>query len=111
MKAQRAKAGRQQRIDGARASVSVQQIAVVGLITRGLQWLQARRLRGPQGRRLQLCATVPLGEKRFVSIVECDGQQFLIGGGAGNVCLLAHLSSPQATKFPAFTTIAQEGPR
>ena len=74
----------------------------VGLLTRALLWFQTRRRLAGLPRRLKLCATVPLGEKRFVSIIECDGLQFLIGGGAENVSLLAQLN---AVKVAAPTPI------
>ncbi len=55
-------------------------------------WLQRReavsRLQG-KGRRLQVQETVQLGEKRFVAILRVDGEQFLIGGSAAGVQLLA----------------------
>jgi hypothetical protein len=63
-----------------------------GLLSRGLRWIQARNLARKSTSRLQVRATVALGEKRFVSVIECDGFQFLIGGGATNVSLLAQLS-------------------
>lgn len=51
------------------------------------------RLRGLRSRprRLRLCEMLPLGERRFVAVIECDQQQFLIGGSATQVQLLANL--------------------
>jgi flagellar biogenesis protein FliO len=43
-------------------------------------------------RRLRVAETVSLGEKRFVSIVQVDGAQFLIGGSATEIQLLANLN-------------------
>jgi flagellar biogenesis protein FliO len=40
---------------------------------------------------LQVAETVSLGEKRFVAVIKVDGREFLIGGGATNVALLAQL--------------------
>lgn len=42
-------------------------------------------------RRLKVAETVSLGEKRFVSIVQVDGEQFLVGGSSSNIVLLAKL--------------------
>ena len=42
-------------------------------------------------RRLRLCESLSLGEKRFVAVVQFETQQFLIGGGPGSVSLLARL--------------------
>ena len=43
-------------------------------------------------RRLRVAETVSLGEKRFVAVIQIDGLQYLIGGGATNVALLAQLN-------------------
>jgi flagellar biogenesis protein FliO len=40
---------------------------------------------------LRVCETVPLGEKRFVAIVEAVGERFLIGGTANSLAVLARL--------------------
>lgn len=42
-------------------------------------------------RRLRLCESVSLGEKRLVAVVEYERQRFLIGGSAQSVNLLARL--------------------
>jgi flagellar biogenesis protein FliO len=39
---------------------------------------------------------VSLGEKRFVAVIQIDGSQYLVGGGATNVALLAHLSGTES---------------
>lgn len=52
--------------------------------------LQSRQTR----KRLRVCETVSLGEKRFVAVVEVDGLQFLVGGAAGSVATLARLEHP-----------------
>jgi len=89
----------------------IRQAAPVGLLSRALLWLQARSQTARRPRRLQLCATVALGEKRFVSIIECDGQQFLIGGGAGTVSLLAQLPDAVDASLPLPTPIRAAGAR
>jgi len=54
--------------------------------------LQSRQAR----KRLRVCETVSLGEKRFVAVVEVDGEQFLVGGASGSVATLARLEpSPE----------------
>jgi flagellar biogenesis protein FliO len=45
---------------------------------------------------LQVGATVSLGEKRFVAVIQIDGLEFLIGGGATNVALLAQLNKKES---------------
>ena len=42
-------------------------------------------------RRLRLCESVSLGEKRLVAVVEYDQQKFLVGGSAQSISLLARL--------------------
>jgi flagellar biogenesis protein FliO len=40
---------------------------------------------------LKVAETVSLGEKRFVTILQVDGEQFLVGGSPSNIVLLARL--------------------
>jgi hypothetical protein len=47
---------------------------------------------------LKIAETVSLGEKRFVSILEVDGEQFLVGGSPANIVLLARLE-PKAETY------------
>lgn len=61
-----------------------------------LQRLGGLPLLGAKTRRLKVCETVSLGEKRFVSIVEVDGVSLLVGGGSGNVALLTPLKDQPA---------------
>lgn len=63
----------------------------IGLLSRAWRWIQARRRSRSSTRRLQVEASVSLGEKRFVAVIQVDGLQFLIGGAATNVVLLAKL--------------------
>jgi hypothetical protein len=60
-------------------------------------WHRLRRgLRPRQSRkRLRVCETVSLGEKRFVAVIQVDGEQFLVGGSPSSVSTLAHLNRPQ----------------
>lgn len=52
-------------------------------------------LRFRPARRLRLGETLNLGERRTVSIVECDGQSFLIGSTNASIVLLAQLAPGQ----------------
>lgn len=47
-------------------------------------------------RRLSVAETVSFGDKGFVSIVQVDGEQFLIGGSPSNMVLLARLEPDAA---------------
>ncbi len=42
-------------------------------------------------RRLRLCEMLPLGEKRFVAVVEYGPQKFLLAGTPQNISLLRYL--------------------
>lgn len=44
-------------------------------------------------RRLRLCEMLPLGEKRFVAVVEYGSQKFLLAGTPQNISLLRHLDA------------------
>lgn len=57
-------------------------------------------------RRLRIAETVSFGEKRFVSILQVDGEQFLVGGSSSNISLLAKLESEQgATRDDLFESV------
>jgi Flagellar biosynthesis protein, FliO len=60
-------------------------------------WKFARRqLASRQSRkRLRVCESVSLGEKRFVAVIEVDGEQFLVGGASSSVATLARLEPTQ----------------
>jgi flagellar biogenesis protein FliO len=56
---------------------------------------QARKIQVRQSRkRLRVCESVGLGEKRFVAVIQVDDQQFLLGGSSSSVSLLAQLDKP-----------------
>lgn len=46
-------------------------------------------------KRLRVCETVSLGEKRFLAVIEIDGEQFLVGGASSSISTLARLERPQ----------------
>jgi Flagellar biosynthesis protein, FliO len=61
------------------------------LLAQGWNWTQ-QRLKSPRAKkRLRVCESVSLGEKRFVAVIQVDGEQFLVGGSASSVSTLAHL--------------------
>ncbi len=63
-------------------------------------WLERKRSSHFAARRLHLAETLSLGEKRFVSIIEVDGTQYLIGGSSGNVQLLSRLEDHGPKALP-----------
>jgi hypothetical protein len=60
-------------------------------------WNWARKHLGSRQsrKRLRVCETVSLGEKRFVAVIEVDGEQFLVGGASSSVATLARLEPSQ----------------
>ena len=52
-------------------------------------------------RSLVIQETAALGERRFVAVLQFEGQRFLIGGSANAVTLLAHLPQQPAGDQPA----------
>lgn len=44
-----------------------------------------------RSKRLSLCETLSLGEKRFVAVVRFEDRQFLLGGTGHSIALLAQL--------------------
>jgi hypothetical protein len=67
-----------------------------GLLTRALNWIRERQSARFNNRRLNVAASVSLGDKRFVAVIQVDGLQFLVGGGATNVALLAQLNGKES---------------
>jgi flagellar biogenesis protein FliO len=67
-----------------------------GLLTRALKWIRERQSARFNNRRLNVAASVSLGDKRFVAVIQVDGLQFLVGGGATNVALLAQLNGKES---------------
>ncbi len=62
----------------------------IQVVRAGCSWLN-RRWKTGAARRLRLDETLPLGEKRFVAVIEFEQQRFLVGGAANCVVLLAWL--------------------
>ncbi|HEV2469744.1 MAG TPA: flagellar biosynthetic protein FliO [Candidatus Sulfotelmatobacter sp.] len=44
-------------------------------------------------RRLRLCETLPLGDRRFVAVIEFEEMRYLIGGTSSSLSLLAQLET------------------
>lgn len=54
-------------------------------------WQRVLRLSRRAPRRLRLCESLPLGERRFVAVVEFEHSRFLLGGTSASLVLLARL--------------------
>jgi len=71
-------------------------------VAQGDLWRRARvwcermlrsRLHSP--RRLRLCESLALGERRFVAVVEFERSRFLVGGTSTSLVLLARLGQAE----------------
>jgi flagellar biogenesis protein FliO len=55
-------------------------------------WQRARRaVKVRKNRRLRVCETLSLGDRRFLAVIEFDRQEFLVGGSGNSLELLARL--------------------
>jgi flagellar biogenesis protein FliO len=50
--------------------------------------------RSRRQRSMRLCETLPLGDRRYLALVEVDGHRFLVGAAGNSLSLLARLSLP-----------------
>jgi hypothetical protein len=61
------------------------------ILTRAWNWTQQKLKSHQVRKRLRVCETVSLGDKRFIAVIQVDGEQFLVGGSSSSVSTLAHL--------------------
>jgi flagellar biogenesis protein FliO len=59
-------------------------------------WERILRLSRRAPRRLRLCESLALGDRRFVAVVEFETARFLLGGTPSSVVLLSRLSDAGA---------------
>jgi flagellar biogenesis protein FliO len=64
------------------------------------QWVR-RAVRSRKARRLRVCETLSLGERRFLAVIEFDRQEFLVGGSGNSLELLARLHEGTVIAEPA----------
>jgi hypothetical protein len=57
-------------------------------------WIQLKFQTHQVKKRLRVCESVSLGEKRFIAVVQVDGEQFLVGGSSSSISTLARLDRP-----------------
>ena len=65
------------------------------LMAAGWKWVVRQQQSRSCARRLRLEETISLGQKRFLALVQVDGQRLLVGGGATEVTLLAELGAAE----------------
>ncbi len=56
-------------------------------------WQRLLRLSQRPHRRLRLCESLPLGERRFVAVIEFEQSRFLLGGTSSSLVLLSRLEN------------------
>jgi flagellar biogenesis protein FliO len=56
---------------------------------------------------MQLLETLPLGGKRQVMLIVCDGERYLVGCGPDAVTALVKVMPPLAETRPTIKTVAQ----
>lgn len=59
-------------------------------------WESLLRLSRRAPKRLRLCESLPLGERRFVAVVEFERARFLVGGTSSSLVLLSRLKDSGA---------------
>jgi len=67
------------------------------LLRRGAWWQRILRLGRRPARRLHLCESLALGERRFVAVIEFEQARFLVGGTSASLVLLAQLGAGEAS--------------
>jgi hypothetical protein len=74
-----------------------------GLATlrRAWKWMHERSKLQRKSRKLRVCESAQLGDKKFVALIQADGQRFLIGGTSTSISLLAALPSRKSTRSQA----------
>ena len=71
-------------------------------------WQWARNAVKPRKvRRLRVCETVSLGERRFVAVIEYNRQEFLVGGSGNSLELLARLQDGKVVADPSLAPDAR----
>jgi len=65
-------------------------------------WQGVRRaVKSRKARRLRVCETLSLGDRRFVAVIEFDHQEFLVGGSGNSLELLARLHEGKVLTEPS----------
>jgi len=68
-------------------------LAAAALVAAGVAVLRARRAQGGGGDAIRLVTSRYLGAKRFLTIVEVDGERLLLGLAGDQVSLVARLGA------------------
>jgi flagellar biogenesis protein FliO len=87
----------------------MQPIRVWSALVAVFRTVRARLAAVRPARRLRVCESVPLGEKRFLAVVQFEHNRFLIGCAANSVVLLTRLDEENGASFPEALAVAERG--
>lgn len=62
-------------------------------------WIKSHVKIQANKKRLRVCESVSLGEKRFIAVVQLDGKEFLVGGAPNSLSLLANVGKNANATF------------
>lgn len=88
---------------------TIQPIRLWSALVAVFRTLRARLAAVRPVRHLRICESVPLGEKRFLAVVQFEQNRYLIGCAANSVVLLTRLDADSATSFPEALAVAERG--
>jgi flagellar biogenesis protein FliO len=74
-------------------------------------WERVLRLSRRTPKSLRLCESLPLGERRFVAVVEFERARFLVGGTPSSVVLLSRLEDSQRDSQKQVDVADEDGGR
>ena len=89
-------------MNGKAASSSTSPPGTVWAVALKNLWQGVRRaIKSRKVRRLRVCETLSLGDRRFVAVIEFDRQEFLVGGSGNSLELLARLHEGRVIAEPS----------
>jgi Flagellar biosynthesis protein, FliO len=87
---------------------ALMQRGTLGGLARIWSWLQSKYTHSPT-KRLRLSEMVSLGEKRFVALVRVEDREFLVGGAASGLSLLAQVGAESQSADVGKRALGAEG--
>jgi hypothetical protein len=66
-------------------------VSMVHCLAESWNWMRRQVRSRRVKKRLRVCETLSLGEKRFIAVIQVDGEQFLVGGASSSMATLARL--------------------
>ena len=70
-------------------------VAITRKIAGGIAWFLQKVKVQKARKSLRMCESLPLGDHRFVAVIQVDGERFLIGCSSSSVSMLTRLQEPQ----------------